>query len=65
MAPMVAPGDFGLSPRHFRIRGRHEMVELTQQQQLEHRFLVGPNLSILGNMVLSPPRSPLMVTRPT
>jgi hypothetical protein len=26
---MVAPADFGLSPRHFRIRGRHELVELT------------------------------------
>jgi hypothetical protein len=36
-----------------------------QQQQLEHRFLVGPLLPILGNMVLSPPGSPLIVTRPT
>jgi len=36
-----------------------------QQQQLEHRFLVGPILSILGNRVLSPPGSPLIVARPT
>lgn len=46
MTTMVTPADFGLSPRHFRIRGRHEMVELTPSLCPNgHRFENGSYLT--------------------
>ena len=46
MTTMVTPADFGLSPWHFRIRGRHEMVELTPSLCPNgHRFENGSYLT--------------------